>query len=109
MADKMAIVDYNYRKTKTEINEILKNIQENEITPELLLMIDYAYYNTDPDYDDGLSFLDRLHRKLSMYFQIQWNVKNLKKLVRNSNNHSSTFIDILNEILDSEMIECYGV
>jgi hypothetical protein len=88
---------------------MLKDMQDVDITPEVLLMIDFAYHNGDRNYDGGLSFLDRLYRKLSLYFQIQWNVSNLKDMIKSSNNPSSTFIDVLNEILTNEMIECYGV
>ena len=105
----MKIVTEEYRKTKEELNNILNNMQDNDITAEVLLMIDYAYHNTDNDYDAGLSFLDRLHKKLSMYFPIQWNVHNLKLTIRNSNTPSEVFLDILNEILTDEMIACYGV
>jgi len=105
----MAVVAPEYRKTKEEIDDMLKNMQDVDITPEILLMIDFAYHNTDRNYDYGLSFLDRLHRKLSMYFPIQWNVPNLKKMIRESNNPCGTFIDILNEILTENMVACYGV
>ena len=105
----MIIVTAEYRKTKEEIDEMLKDMQDIDITPEVLLMIDFAFHNGDKDYDHGLSFLDRLHHKLSMYFPIQWNVENLKTVVRNSNNPPGTFLDILNEILDDAKIACYGV
>lgn len=106
----MAIVAPEYRKTKEEIDSILNQYQDNdEISAELLLMIDFAYHNTDRNYDHGLSFLDRLHNKLSIYFPIQWNVQNLKLTIRSSNNPSGTFVDILNEILTRDMINCYGV
>lgn len=105
----MIIVTAEYRKTKEEIDEMLKYMQDVDITPEVLLMIDFAYHNGDANYDGGLSFLDRLHHKLSMYFPIQWNVANLKAVVRNSNNPPGTFIGILNELLDDAKIACYGV
>ncbi len=88
---------------------MLDSMQDTDISPEFLLMVDFAYHNTDSDYDDGLSFLDRLHWKLSMYFPIQWNIQNLKKMIRTSNNPTGTFVDILNELLNEEMIACYGV
>jgi hypothetical protein len=103
------IVSHEYRKTRGEIGDMLKNMQDCDITPEFLLMVDFAYHNIDSNYDDGLSFLDRLHWKLSKYFPIQWNLANLKKTIRNSSNPSTAFVDILNEILDEEMIACYGV
>lgn len=104
---KKMIVAPEYRKTRGEMEVMLENV--DHITPEILLMVDFAYHNTDSNYNEGLSFLDRLHWKLSKYFPIQWNVSNLKSMVRNSNNPSVTFIDILNEILTEEMIDVYGV
>lgn len=103
------IVAPEYRKTKEEIDDMLKNMQDADISPEILLMIDFAFHNTDSNYEHGLSFLDRLHWKLSKYFDIQWNVQNLKNSIRNSNNPSGTFVDILNELLTDSMIACYGV
>ena len=88
---------------------MLNNMQDVDITPEFLLMTDFAYHNTDNNYDEGLSFLDRLHWKLSTYFDIAWVVENLKSTIRESNTPSATFIDILNEILTDEMVVCYGV
>lgn len=105
----MSAVASEYRKTKEEVTSILNHMQDVDITPEILLLIDYAYHNTDSNYEDGLSFLDRLHWKLSMYFPIQWNVGNLKKMIRDSNNPAGTFVDVLNELLTPAMIECYGV
>ena len=105
----MIIVAAEYRKTKEEIDVMLRDMQDIDITPEVLLMIDFAYHNGDNNYDNGLSFLDRLYRKLSFYFPIQWNVENLKTTIRNSNNPAGTFLDILNEILDDAKIACYGV
>ena len=109
MIDNEMIVAPQYRKTKAEMDNILDNVDENNITAEILLMLDYAYHNTDEDYGDGLSFLDRLHWKLSLYFQINWNMNNLKDTIRNSNQPCNTFVNILNEILTQEMLACYGV
>lgn len=105
----MAIVSAEYRKTKEEVTTLLNTMEDVDISPEVLLMIDYAFHNTDANYDHGLSFLDRLHWKLSMYFPIQWNVENLKTTIRNADNPSGMFVEILNEILTTDKIECYGV
>lgn len=105
----MAIVLAQHRKTKDEVKDMLANMQEIDINAEVLLMIDYAFHNTDEDYDEGLSFLDRLYSKLRIYFPIQWNVRNLKKFVNDSNNPAQMLIDILNEILTDDMIALYGV
>lgn len=103
------IIAAEYRKTRNEIGEMLNTMEDTHVTPEFLLMVDFAYHNMDSNYDDGLSFLDRLHWKLSKYFSIQWNVPKLKKIIRSSNSPSTTFVDVLNELLDEEMIACYGV
>jgi hypothetical protein len=105
----MPIVAAEYRKTKQEVTDLLSNMQDIDITPEFLLMTDFAYHNADNDYDEGLSFLDRLHWKISIYYQINWNVVNLKNTIRASNNPSETFVMILNEILTDDMVACYGV
>jgi hypothetical protein len=105
----MAAVSQQNRKTKDEIRLMLSDMQHIDITPEVLLMIDYAYHNTEDDYDDGLSFLNRLQAKLSRVFPIQWNIQNLKKFIRESNNPSQMFVDVLNEILTEDMIAYYGV
>jgi len=107
--NKMSIVSQNSRKMKSEIRSMLADMQNIDITAEFLLMIDYAYHNTDNDYDDGLSFLNRLQSKLSGAFPIQWNIQNLKKFIRESPNPSEMFVDVLNEILTDEMITYYGV
>lgn len=105
----MAAVSQENRKTKAEVRLMVAEMQHIDITPEVLLMIDYAYHNTDNDYDDGLSFLNRLHSKLSEPFHLQWNLPNLKQFIRSSNDPSATFVDVLNEILSDEMILYYGV
>jgi len=99
-----------YRKTKQEVDSILDNMEdEYELTPEILLMIDYVYHNEDDDYEGGLSFLDRLHKKLSLYFEIQWNLPVLKNMIKSTDNPQAAFIYILNELLKPEMISIYGV
>lgn len=105
----MSIVSYEHRKMKSEIRIMLTEMQHIDITAEFLLMVDYAHRNTDDDYDDGLSFLNRLESKLMGVFPIQWNIQNLKNFIRNSKNPAQTFLDILNEILTEEMILYYGV
>jgi hypothetical protein len=103
------IVAQEYRKSQAEVMNMISNFQPIDFTPQTLLTIDYAFHSEDVDYDSGLSFLDRLHWKLSMYYPIQWNIQNLKNMIRNSNNPASTFVDVLNEILTDDMVTCYGV
>lgn len=92
-----------------DIKRMLDYIHNIEVTVETLVMIDYAFHSEDQDYDEGLSFLDRLYKKLSMYFEINWDVEYLKDLLRKSEKPSEDFIAVLKEILTDDMIECYGV
>ena len=103
------LVPEEYRKSPEEIANLWAYMHNIDITPEILLMIDYAYYHEDPNYGDGLSFLDRLYNKLSKYFNINWNVENMKILIRTAEDPSSEFIVVLNELLTEDMIDCYGV
>lgn len=103
----MEIVAPQYRKTKAEVEILIEELHDNEFTPAVLLMVDYAYHNTDDDYDDGLSFLDRLYNQLSQHFDIRWNVDNMKRMIRASDHPSVTFLDVLNEILTADMVMCY--
>ena len=105
----MEIVAPKYRKTKTEVMAMYDNLGDDDITPELLLMIDYAFHNTDEDYDDGLSFLNRLYDALRVEFKLKWNVDNLRITIRNSSTPSTTFVDILNELLTPDMVDVYGL
>lgn len=98
-----------YRKTKADISRMMEYIHNIEITAETLLMIDHAFHNEDEDYEDGLSFLNRLHKKLSNFFEITWDVEYLKKIIKESENPSQAFVEVLKEILTEDMIECYGV
>ena len=98
-----------YRKTKMDITRMLEYSHNIEATVETLVMIDYAYHNEDENYQEGLSFLDRLHKKLSNFFEISWDVEYLKDLLRKSENPSEDFIAVLKEILTQEMMECYGI
>ena len=98
-----------YRKTKMDITRMLEYSHNIEATVETLVMIDYAYHNEDENYQEGLSFLDRLHKKLSNFFEISWDIEYLKDLLRKSENPSEDFIAVLKEILTQEMMECYGI
>jgi chromatin remodeling complex protein RSC6 len=103
------LIPEQYRKTREEIEKMWTYIHNIDISPEILLMIDYAYHSEDENYGDGLSFLDRLYKKLSLFFEINWEVEHLKILIRNSQNPSSEFVVLLNELLTEDMIQCYGV
>jgi hypothetical protein len=103
------LVPEEYRKTREEIANMWAYMHNIEITSEILLMIDYAYYHEDPNYGDGLSFLDRLYNKLSNYFELNWDLDLIKNTIRNAPNPPAAFEHMLFIMLDEDMIECYGV
>ena len=98
-----------YRKTKMDISNMLGYIHNIDITVETLLTIDYAYHHEQADYEDGLSFLNRLHKKLSNFFELSWDIEYLKKIIKESEDPSQAFVEVLKEILSEDMIECYGI
>lgn len=103
------IIAPQYRKTKEEISSMLNYIHNIDITPEIIVMIDYAYHNTDDNYENGLSFISRLHNKLSKYFEIDWDIENIKQAIVWSNEPTVTYIEVLKQLLTQEMIDWYGV
>jgi hypothetical protein len=104
------VIPEKYCKTREEIRAMLSAKNKIKLTPEILLMIDYAYYHDDPNYEDGLSFLDRLYNKLSKYFNVNWPLDIMKNTIRNAPNPFDAFLNVLGIMLDNqEMMECYGI
>lgn len=103
------VVAPQYRKTTQEIKSMLNYIHNIDITPEILVMIDFAYHNRDDNYENGLSFLDRLYGKLSKSFDIDWDLENIKNAIVWSNEPSVTYIEVLKQLLTQEMVDWYGV
>lgn len=96
-----------YVATKEQIESILSKINENDEVPlELILMIDNVYHCDDVNYEGGLSFFDRLHWKLSLFFELQWTPEDVKNQVRNA---PEEYMNVLRSLLDSEKIDVYGV
>lgn len=96
-----------YVATKEQIESIISKMNENDEVPlELILMIDNAYHCDDVNYEGGLSFFDRLHWKLSLFFELQWTPEDVKNQVRNA---PEEYMNVLRSLLDSEKIDVYGV
>lgn len=105
----MAYISNEYKFDKNELDNLLANLGEDEATWETLLMVDYAYHNQDNQYDNGLSFLDRLNRKLGR-FHPNWTVNEWKDSIRNSNNPTDEFIRIVSNMLENQSdVAYYGV
>jgi hypothetical protein len=96
-----------YVATKDEAELIVSEMNENDEVPiDVIVMIDHAYHSEDSDYDGGLSLFDRLHRKLSIFFELGWTAEDLKNQVRDA---PDDYMNILKSILDNEKITVYGV
>lgn len=93
--------------TKQQTDLITSNMNENDdVSLELIAMIDNAYHGEDPDYDGGLSFFNRLHWKLSLFFDISWTPEDMKNQVRNA---PEEYMNLLKSITDQEKLNIYGV
>ena len=98
------------RITREELNVVLAGLDEYDNVPlNVLVMIYNIYHNQDDDFEDGLGFLNRLHHKLSMYFDIQWDLDGIKSILRQSTKPEDEYYDILNQMLTPDMITVYGV
>lgn len=97
-----------YCVDKKQIDDMLSLVKENDDVPlEVIVMIDHAYHHTDDNYDGGLSFFDRLHWKLSMFFELTWTPEELKEQLCSGD--SDDYMNALRSILDKEKIDIYGV
>ena len=105
----MAYIPNNYKVTKEQFAEIYKNLGENDATWETLLMADYVFHHQDQDYDGGLSFFDRLHKKLGR-FHYHWDIETYKAWAREGNDPVGSFISTVKYMLkDSNHVAYYGV
>lgn len=92
-------------------NEMLNINVMNAESPsvELIVAIHFGAKSNEPDFDGGLSLFDKLYRKLSIFFEINWDVSEMKKRVRESNDSEEEYINVLKSILTKPMMECYGL
>ncbi len=101
-------VEQNYHLTHQELDNHLRNVGDNVSWCDLL-MVDYVYHNQEQNYDAGLSFIDRLIRKLGR-FHPEWNSDNIKDRIRNANYPQGEYVRVIQEMLnDPSDIAYYGV
>ena len=108
--DNMAYIPNQFKVTKQQFDEIYKNLGENDVTWKTLLMADYAYHHDDADYNDGLSFLDRLHKKLGR-FHPEWNIDEYYSLIEGCKYDSVDQYEIIiaEMLADPSDIAYYGL
>jgi hypothetical protein len=75
-----------------------------------LLMSDYVYHHHEPNYEGGLSFLDRLKKKLG-HRHPNWDIDAFKDWIRTHvENPTSAYQGIIAEMLERpEDLEYYGL
>lgn len=100
-------------ETQQDLDKILKYLKNpNEeiglIPPRVLIMIDYLYHRNDTNYDNGLSFLDRIYAKIGQ-FHPNWVIDQLKNLIVNSNGPEKTYEEVI-EMMFKNPSDCvyYG-
>jgi hypothetical protein len=83
----------------------------DEVTPiwSDLLTIDYFYNHHCANYDGGLSFIDRLNKKIG-HFHPNWDIEGLKRIIRGSSNPEHIYVDIIKYLLeDPHDVFYYGI
>jgi len=74
-----------------------------------LITIDYFYYHHESDYDNGLSFIDRLNKKLGP-FHPEWDIPAMKKYIVEASCPSAVYIRIIRDMLsDPKDVLHYGI
>jgi hypothetical protein len=103
-------VPTNYQiNNANEIEVFVSNLNERHPTWSDLITIDYFYHHHMPDYDGGLSFLDRINKKLGE-FHPEWNIADLKNGIRHAQYPVSVYADIIAYMLASQLdIHAYGI
>jgi hypothetical protein len=80
------------------VNEVS---QTNSLNYMIMIIIDHIYHHNEEDYDGGLSFLDRLNKKLGE-FHPEWNIEEYKNDIRNAQCPELRYIDIIEMMLEKE-------
>ena len=103
-------VPIKYRvNTANEIDTFVKNINEDTLVWSDLLTIDYFYYNHEDGYDGGLSFIDRISKKLGDSLS-HVDFVGLKQHIRGSDNPEDTYVETIKFLLaDPDLVAYYGI
>lgn len=70
---------------------------------DVFLMIDYNNHHKDDNYDNGLSFIDRINKTLGWFYK--WDINKLK----NSINNEKSYITVIASMLDHAACCMYGL
>jgi len=102
---KMYVPSY-YRLSIRQVNEMITTWGENyQPTWYDLMAIDYAYHHNDLDYDGGLSFIDRIYKKVGFRNSF-WNLADLKNQAASVHDYPRIIAALFTEKRD---IDYYGL
>ena len=110
--EKKMYIKNEHRITSQQLEEVLETLKADEnIHLDVILMVHHVYHQMDADYEGGLNLLDKLHQKLANYFEeaANWDVTEIKSIVRESGAPAEEFYTILQQMLTPEMIAVYGL
>ena len=103
----MAYVSNTCKISENQLNAELSDAGDN-VTWAHILMVDYSVHHQDNDYDEGLSFIDRLNKKLGKFHN--WNVNELKLRIKNAQQPVGEYLLVISEMLaDPKDVFYYGV
>jgi len=95
--------------TDNEVAAMVSKFDKDEPKWYHILMIDYFYHNHEENYDNGLSFLDRLNKKIGQ-FHNDWDIEDFKILIKTANNPNSMYLDIVEYMLsNTNELAYYGI
>ncbi len=99
-----------YRINNVEANNMVRNFNEHTlITWEHLLMIDHAYHCDDDDYCGGLSFIDRIVKKIGFKYP-EWNAMEIRNGILECEDRQKEYLVMIKHMLGLyEDIEYYGL
>lgn len=83
----------------------------NQVAPiwSDLLTIDHFYYHHEANYDNGMSFIDRIDKKLGS-FHPEWDVKAMKEYILSSLDPPSVYIRTIRYMLSDPLdVVYYGI
>jgi hypothetical protein len=100
------------RSSESEIDAIVErdmalNNGDCDATYELIATIDHAFHSGEADFNGGLSLFDRLHNKLSRYYNITWEPQTVREIIATYG--PDLFMPMLRELITVEMLNCYGI
>ena len=99
------------RVSKKALKAEIANIDEDDFASiDVLMKVDYVYHHHDNDYDGGLSFIDRLYKKVGQYDWNNWDTNQLKENIRNSNDPQAEYVRVISQMLsDNRNVAIYGL